>query len=128
MPAAVSGWRSSKARVVLKLVYEVGPREAAAYQTWPAPDSISSSAYGWNTWMTSASPAASAAAFFAIVPGAVSCIEAGSMPALRKSYCRQIHGVGTSVTTASPVNGFPGSNLFPTSEDGFPKILESILF
>ena len=51
--------------------------------------------------MTSTVPAFSAAMFSAIVWPVTRVMVAGSMPARRKSCCRQSQGVGTSLTVAS---------------------------
>ena len=79
----------------------MGPRRAASYQTCAAPSASSRLGKGSNTWMTSTSPALSAATLPAMVWSATRAMRAGSMPARRRSCCRQSHGVGTSLTVAS---------------------------
>ena len=56
---------------------------------------------GSKTWITSTVPAFSAAMFSAMVWPVTRVIAAGSMPARRRSCCRQSQGVGTSLTVAS---------------------------
>ena len=82
------------------MVYEVGPRRAAAYQTWPAPSWTSSSTKGSKTWIASILPSRSVSAFSAMLRPASRVMAAGSKPARRMSSCRQSQGVGTSETLA----------------------------